>query len=474
MGFRDDIDAITEYLPKTPERQTFLFSATVSRSIQQVARQTLDKNHIFINTVSDKDSPVHAHVPQYHTVLPTAHEQIPHVLRLLAHDQLINPGASKSIVFLPTTKMTQLFATILRELSRTVLPSKNRTKVYEIHSKRPQDSRTMTSDAFRADKTGSAILVTSDVSARGVDYPGVSRVIQVGIPAGPEQYIHRVGRCGRAGTTGRGDLVLLPWECGFVTWQLTSVPLKPLTTDELKSQIAKLSEKYDADPNEAWKAVPQTSVGYDKRGRSAQGPTQYSAPVATALAEIPTSVSKLLENIDEEAVGETFAASLGYYISKAPELRIQKDIIVQGCKDWAVEACGLPTPPYVSQAFLQRLGYSDGRTKRFGQRMEAPRSSPGGGPSWMGRGAQRSKSDEKPLPAWVNTAPTESGDPRGRPEDYRTQRYGKAVDSRSSRASYGSNSGGYSNRGGGGGYGQRSGGGGYGQQRSGGDYGMRR
>ncbi|KZP03070.1 DEAD-domain-containing protein, partial [Athelia psychrophila] len=91
MGFRDDIDAIAEYLPKTPQRQTFLFSATVSRNIQQIARATLDKNHVFINTVSAADSPVHAHVPQFHTVLPSAAEQLPHALRLLAHDQLTHP-----------------------------------------------------------------------------------------------------------------------------------------------------------------------------------------------------------------------------------------------------------------------------------------------------------------------------------------------------------------------------------------------
>ena len=353
--------------------------------------------------------------------------------------------------------MTQLFATILRELSRTVLPSKNRTKVYEIHSKRPQDARTMTSDAFRADKSGSSILVTSDVSARGVDYPGVSRVIQVGIPAGPDQYIHRVGRCGRAGSKGRGDLVLLPWECGFVTWQLTDVPLKPLTTNELKGQIAQLAETYDANPDEVWKAagVPTPGGGYDHRGRPSSGPMQYPAPVAPALADIPKFISKLLENVDEEAIGETFAALLGYYISKAPELRIQKSIIVQGCKDWAVEACGLPTPPYVSEAFLQRLGYLDGRTKRFGQRMavSSPRPSQSGAASWMGRGLQRKKNDEHPLPAWVNTSPTDPQDPRGRPEEYRSQRYGKPFNSQGS--SYSSNS--YGN-------GQRSGGG-YGMKR---------
>ncbi|KIM78205.1 hypothetical protein PILCRDRAFT_824683 [Piloderma croceum F 1598] len=432
MGFRDDIDAIADYLPKTPARQTFLFSATVSRSIQQIARATLDRNHVFINTVSDSDSPVHAHVPQYHTVLPSASEQIPHLLRLLAHDQLINPGKSKSIVFLPTTKMTQLFATLLRELSKTTLPSLRHSKVYEIHSKRTQEARTMTSDSFRADKSGSSILVTSDVSARGVDYPGVTRVIQVGIPGSTEQYIHRVGRTGRAGagTQGRGDLVLLPWECGFLTWQLTDMPLKPLTVSELQSQVNELSAKFDADPNTFFKGIAvstETSPRFDRHGRMvSSGPTMYKAPLSPTIANMGRSVSNLLQNIDEGAVKETFASLLGYYMAKSPELRTQKSVLVQGCKDWTMEACGLSVPPYVSEQFMIQLGYSDGRTKRFGSAFSsAPRRSHTGGSSWMGRGQQRNKGRERDPPQWAMQGHAlDENDPVGRPEEYRSQRYG--------------------------------------------------
>jgi ATP-dependent RNA helicase MSS116 len=429
MGFRDDIDAITDFLPKTPVRQTFLFSATVSRSIQQIARSTLDKNHIFINTVSDSDVPVHVRVAQYHTVLPSASEQIPHILRLLAHDQLINPGKSKAIVFLPTTKMTQLFATLLRELSKTSLPSLQNSRVYEIHSKRTQEARTMTSDSFRGDNSGASILVTSDVSARGVDYPGVTRVIQVGIPGSTDQYIHRVGRTGRAGTSGRGDIVLLPWESGFLTWQLTDMPLKPLTVSELRSQVKELSAKFDADPDTFFKDVDVSSDGsprFDRHGRRVtSGPNMYRAPLSPVIENMGQSISNLLQNIDEDAVKETFASLLGYYIAKSPELRAQKGVLVQGCKDWTVEACGLSIPPFVSEAFLTRLGYSDGRTKRFGSVVSPSRQTSGRGSSWMGRGAQKNKGREI-SPHWASVESVlDENDPVGRPEDYRSQRYGK-------------------------------------------------
>src|ERR1700761_4454975 len=139
MGFRSDIDTIAEFFPKTPIRQTFLFSATVSPQIRQVAREVLDKDHVFIDVTSKDTSPVHAHIPQHYTVLPNASEQLPQLFRLIAHDQLVNPRNSKVIVFLNTTKQTQLFATLLRQLSKTTLPA--RSQIYEIHSKRTQSSR---------------------------------------------------------------------------------------------------------------------------------------------------------------------------------------------------------------------------------------------------------------------------------------------------------------------------------------------
>jgi len=380
MGFRDDLQAIMEYLPSTPQRQTFLFSATVSKSIQQIAREVLDKNHVFINCATDV-SPVHAHVAQYHTVLPEASEQIPHVLRLLAHDQLTNPGRSKTVVFLPTTKQTQLFATIIREIARKVLPAGRSTRVYEMHSKRNQGARTTTSDAFRNDKSGASILVTSDVSARGVDYPGVTRVIQVGIPPGTDVYIHRVGRTGRAGSMGRGDLVLLPWESSFVTWQMSDVPLKSVSTAEIQSQVEAMSKTFDADPEDYFKDVETSAGGFDTRGRGRSPlPTVFPAPYAPAVSKIDEQVKNLLEGVDEEAVTETLMASLGYYVGRAHELRLDKRIIVDGLKTWSQQALGLLTPPYISESFLAKLGMSSRKQDR-----------------WSGRGGQvrRPRQDDR-------------------------------------------------------------------------------
>ncbi|KAG8680159.1 hypothetical protein FRC09_018441, partial [Ceratobasidium sp. 395] len=400
MGFRDDLDDIISHLPESPERQTMLYSATVSRAIQQVARAALDKNHLFINTVTDEESPVHAHIPQYHTVLPKASDQLPHILRLLAHDQLSNPGKSKSIIFLPTTRMTQMYAQLLRELSRDTLPAGRGTQVYEIHSKKDQDSRSRTSDRFRKDTTGAAVLVTSDVSARGVDYPGVTRVIQVGIPSTADQYVHRVGRTGRAGTTttGRGDLVLLPWEIGFVTWQLTHVPMKPTTVKEVEAQLLELASKHDEDPAAFYTPPPVPRHLRTSYRGSLQTPlpVSFSPQTTRKVQEIESNVKELLPQLDSLMVDETFASLLGYYIAKTPELRVAKSVVLQGCKDWATGAAGLLEEPYVSEAFLKKLGYDDGRTKRFGARRVEYQGRRQGAP-WSGRGSQRDRDRTEPF-----------------------------------------------------------------------------
>ena len=427
MGFRPDIDAITDFFPKTPIRQTFLFSATVSPQIRQIAREVLDNDHTFIDVVSKDSSPVHAHIPQHYTILPNAKEQLPQLVRLIAHDQLVNPHNSKVIVFMNTTKQTQLFATLFRELSRTTLPA--RSQVYEIHSKRTQSSRSAASNAFRRDSSGAAILVTSDVSARGIDYPDVTRVIQVGSPKSTEQYVHRVGRTGRAGKSGRADLLLLPLEKNFVRYQLTDVPIKEHSHDELLKETSALAEKFESDSaesqNSAEAVKPHASRFTTKDGHFRSNP---SAP----LANLNTEIVSMLDRVDPEAIEEVFVSLLGFYFGKSGDLRVTRRSIYEGLQAWTTEACGMPNPPHISNSLLAKMGGLDGgQPARSAQRgalrksfgLNAPatrygngernrgrnegidrefshprrwgdRESAGAGSSWSGRGSRSSRDSE--------------------------------------------------------------------------------
>ena len=212
MGFREDIEDIARCLKPAGERQTYMFSATMPSAIRQVASTTLASNYKFINCVPKDAAPTHLSIPQYYTSCSDANEQIAHILRLIAEDQLANPGKSKVLVFLSTTKMVQLYSMILMSIGKNALPLGRATRFEQIHSKKTMSSRMNISKWFRHHTGGSAVLLTSDVSARGVDYPGITRVIQIGVPSSSETYVHRVGRTARAGRTGMALSFVVPKE----------------------------------------------------------------------------------------------------------------------------------------------------------------------------------------------------------------------------------------------------------------------
>ncbi|KFK25932.1 hypothetical protein AALP_AA8G181900 [Arabis alpina] len=127
----------------------------------------------------------------------------------------------KVIIFCTIAMVTKLVAELLGKLS---------LNVREIHSRKPQSYRTRVSDEFR--KSKGIILVTSDVSARGVYYPDVSLVVPMGLPSDRDQYVHRLGRTGRKGKEGEGVLLLAPWEEYFPSsvknLPITKSPLPPV------------------------------------------------------------------------------------------------------------------------------------------------------------------------------------------------------------------------------------------------------
>ena len=345
MGFHDDIQRIIKYLPPKSQRQTFLFSATVSPKVQDVARAAMSPSHKFINCVQESDTDTHAHIPQYHTVLSSGADALPHVLRLIAHDQLIaakEGQKSKVVLFLNTTKMVQLFADMMKETTGT-LPFKGtrKTAIYEIHSQRTMALRTRVSTAFRNDVSPNtaAVLVTSDVSARGVDYPGVTRVIQLGVPTSGDVYTHRVGRTGRAGRPGRGDLVLMSWEMGFLRRELGDVGLKPLKASDLKEEIATLiNESKDGSSS------PSTAL------------TTYTHAALSEIDTVSAEVARDLAVSDLDATGGALMSTLGYYLGRLQLIGCRADDMVNGMQSFFKEMFGLSEPLRLSKKMVEMLG----------------------------------------------------------------------------------------------------------------------
>ena len=211
MGFKDEIESIQSYLPK--EKQTFLFSATMSDPIKKIAKNLLRKDYVTIDTVGKDDVPTHLTVKQSYMISPLS--QSFYTLWSAIKEHQANVPDSKIIVFFPTYKMVQYAHQIFSSL-----PSLD---ILQIYSLMTQSQRSQVSDTFR--KSTGVVLFTTDISARGVDYPNVTLVIQMGMPTSREQYIHRIGRTGRAGKSGEAFILLSPYEKRFL-YDLNDLPLK--------------------------------------------------------------------------------------------------------------------------------------------------------------------------------------------------------------------------------------------------------
>ncbi|OMP08623.1 hypothetical protein COLO4_06298 [Corchorus olitorius] len=258
MGFRKDIERIIAAVPK--QRQTLLFSATVPEEVRQICHIALRRDHEFINTVQEGTEETHSQVRQMHMVAPLDNH-FP-LLYVLLKEHIADNVDYKVLVFCTTAMVTKLVANLLGELN---------LNIREIHSRKPQSYRTRVSDEFR--KSKGLILVTSDVSARGVDYPDVTLVIQVGLPADRQQYIHRLGRTGRKGKEGDGILLLAPWEEYFLSsikdLPITKAPLPlvdPDTKKKVQRALSNVEMKNKESAYQAWLGYYNSvkNVGKDK------------------------------------------------------------------------------------------------------------------------------------------------------------------------------------------------------------------
>ena len=213
-GFSKEIGEITALLPDPAEveRQTLMFSATVPMEVMDLVRQTMKPDFGIIKTVSDNETPTHMRVPQKVVYLDGFQNALPAILELAKQNtEDVRAKPFKAIVYLNSTMMVTLAHTIFKRLNTD--PENPRAghplghlPIYEIHSRLSQAQRTRVADYFRRDK--SAILFSSDVTARGLDFPNVTHVIQYGLPRDRQTYIHRLGRTGRANKSGEGWIIL--------------------------------------------------------------------------------------------------------------------------------------------------------------------------------------------------------------------------------------------------------------------------
>lgn len=180
MGFINDMRIVLALLPTT--RQTLFFSATMSRDVERLVGEFLNNPiHISVKTgdTSKDITQDVVHVPPGKTKIE------------VLHDLLTQPAFNKVLIFGRTKHGVE-------KLTDTLID--RGFKAESIHGNKTQGKRQRALDLFRKDHV--QILVATDVAARGLDISGVSHVINYELPGSDEDYIHRIGRTGRAGKKG--------------------------------------------------------------------------------------------------------------------------------------------------------------------------------------------------------------------------------------------------------------------------------
>ena len=212
MGFLPAIRRVLAMLPT--KRQTLLFSATMSASIEQLARSTMKEPKLI--EVSQRGQA--ARMVEQTAYLVEQHSKTALLLELLEKER---EPFDRVLVFTRTRRGAERLSHILKAREHSV---------DRIHADRSQPQREAALRQFSDGRT--RVLVATDIAARGLDVESVSHVINYDVPAAPEDYVHRVGRTGRAGNQGKAITMVAPVD------ELSMRAIERLTGQSVKRVVA--------------------------------------------------------------------------------------------------------------------------------------------------------------------------------------------------------------------------------------------
>lgn len=189
-SFGSDLERCFGVLPKPENRQTLLFTATITDAVRSLKEKPVPEGKlpVFVNEV---DTVENIAIP---STLSIKYLFVPsYVKEAYLHNLLTLPEYEKTttIIFVNRTHTAELLRRMLRKLD---------FRVASLHSEMPQSERVNSLHRFKAN--AARILIATDVASRGLDIPDVNLVVNYDIPADPDDFIHRVGRTARAGRKG--------------------------------------------------------------------------------------------------------------------------------------------------------------------------------------------------------------------------------------------------------------------------------
>ncbi|RGP73501.1 putative dead-box precursor cyt-19 [Fusarium sporotrichioides] len=316
-GFERELNEIVNQLPRPEEkvRQTMLVSATIPDSVIRLARSMVRADDFeFVQTIPENESLTHDKVPQHIVPVASWTQVFPTLFELMDREHkksLEDPNELpfKAIVYLNTTALVELGGELgyqMRQNARN--DGKPFLASYVLQSKMGQNQRQRAADRFREAKSG--VLFSSDVTARGMDFPNVTHVIQIDTPRDRESYIHRLGRTGRQNKEGQGWLILPHSSVRVARKMLQGLPIAQNSSLE--------SAETDVEGGES---------------------TPYHESTKALFSVIP-----------RDLLSQTYTSMFG--------LATDKVETAEDVNKWTKHGWGWDTPPYVSSMWVNKMGLS--------------------------------------------------------------------------------------------------------------------
>jgi len=361
QGFSEKVDEIIALLPPADSdvrqgagRQSLVFSATMPQKVLDMVRRTLRSDYKFLKMVEKGETSVHDRIKQhlvscrgFENILPAVYElvmretnpkpatadgegteEVIEEEEAAIEESAIEESAEpkepfKAIVFFPTTKFAALAAATFRNFDQVdgaPHPIHKNTRLIEIHSRLTQSARTRAAERFRNSK--SAILFASDVVARGMDFPNVTHVIQVCTPSNQEQYIHRLGRTGRANRSGVGYLMLTE---------------------------AELAER------NVHQVIKGMKMDEEHGLQTAGIPMEVEQKLSTSAAEALITITKASITTEMPDKSAAYVSLLGYFNG----ILRDRQLLVDSLNRWSAVGWGLQTPPNISRKLIGQIGLAN-------------------------------------------------------------------------------------------------------------------
>ena len=290
MGFIPDIETICSKLPA--QRQTLLFSATMPPPIKKLADKFLS-NPKYIEVA--RPASANINIAQHKVIVASSRAKRDVLIELLRAGDVTN-----AMIFCNRK-------TTVRDLAKTL--KQKGFAAGEIHGDMDQSARIAELDRF---KNGIVtILCCSDVAARGIDVKGVSHVFNFDTPWHPDDYVHRIGRTGRAGATGKAFTLVAPEDAEAIAnvEKLTGMQIPVYELGGANSTSAARAVRSEAPPREApersERAVSNERPANSERPARSERPrrdrTPRHAEPAAPVSAAPVAVEAAPEPVVEAA-----------------------------------------------------------------------------------------------------------------------------------------------------------------------------